>query len=325
MTDFKALTPRECAEKILKTERPLVVMHARPDGDTVGSGAALMVLFRMLGKEPKYICADTIPERLAFLLEGEKSAENDDLSVYEPVAVDIASPAQMGDVFEKIPAPCLMIDHHEVGKPFADNYIIGGMSSAAEVVTVIVEELISMGKIKMTKELAYPLYAGISSDTASFRYSATTAKTHLRAAYLIEQGIDFSEISHRLFSTKSRAQLAAEGYAAENMKVAIGGKVAFAAVSLEQRNKIGAEFSDFETSIDIIRSLAGVEIAFIVKESDRGEFRVSIRSTGRDVALIASFFGGGGHIRAAGCNVSAVNADEAANIVLQKITEVYFG
>ena len=324
MSGFKALSVSECAAELLKIERPLVLMHARPDGDTVGSCSALCTVFRMLGKEPSYLCADPIPERLAFLLANEKKADEDKLSDYDTVSVDVASAVQLGRLNGSVPNPKIMIDHHELGIPFAENYIIPGASSAAEVVLNICEEFISMGKIEMTKELAYPLYAGISSDTGGFRYSSTDAETMRRAAYLMETGINFSDINHRLFSSKTRAQLAAEGYAAQNMKTAANGKVAYASITRETCVRLGAEFSDFETSIDVIRSLLGVEISFIIKETEDGNFRASIRSTGANVAEICAYFGGGGHIRAAGCNVKASSAEEAESMVLDKILTTYY-
>lgn len=324
MSEYKALSVRECAEAILKIERPLVLMHARPDGDTAGTCSALCKVFRMLGREPKYLCADRIPARLSFILEGESEADRAELSAYEPVAVDVASVAQLGSVYGIIPRPCLMIDHHELGAPFADNYIIPGASSGAEVLMTVCEELIAMGRIKLTRELAYALYVGICSDTGGFRYSCNTANTMRRAALLMETGIDWSDISHRLFSAKTAEQLAAEGFISKNMRTAAGGRVAYAGVSREERAALGAEFSDFETSVDIIRSLLGVEISFVVKETDEGEFRVSIRSVGADVALIAAHFGGGGHIRAAGCTVKAGSVGEAERLVLDKILQVYY-
>lgn len=324
MADFKALTAKECALELLKIERPLVLMHARPDGDTVGTCSALCKVFRMLGKSPVYLCSDEIPERLQFLLRGERGADRDRLSQLQPVAVDIASSAQLGAIRDIIPAPRLMIDHHELGEPFADNFIIPGQSSAAEVLMEVCEELIAMGYITMSPELAYPIYAGISSDTGSFRYSSTKPETMRRAAALMELGINFSDISHRLFSSKSRAQLAAEGYVAENLKTAVGGRIAYASVTRRARAALCAELSDFETSIDVIRSLQGVEISFVIKENDDGSYRASLRSTGADVATVCRGFGGGGHIRAAGCTVYAESTEEAEALVLNSILKKYY-
>ena len=319
MADFVEYTLDECAEVILAINNPLVVMHVRPDGDTVGTASALCRIFRMLGKEPLYACEDSVPKRLKFLLTDFRRATEAEYQSRTVVSVDVPSAYQMGELFSKIPAPTLMIDHHEIGVPFAPNFIIKGESSAAEVMMRIAEKLHSMGKIEFTKELAYSLYAGISSDTGSFRYSNTTPDTLRRAARLMEFGIDFTDINHKLFSSKSQAQLKAEGYVSSRLCTACGGKVSYASIPRDERVAMGIPFEDLETSIDIVRAVMGAEIAFVIKETDKGEFKASIRSTGADVARVAAEFGGGGHIRASGCTVPARSAEEAAELVLEKL------
>lgn len=324
MTDFPSLTVKECADFLLKVENPLIIMHVRPDGDTVGSCAALMRMLGQLGKRARYACSDTIPERLTFLLEGLDKASEMDFSGYTVIAIDVPSAAQIGDIIDKIPAPSLMIDHHEIGVPYAPNYIIKGESSAGEVLFTVAEELIERGLAVLDKALAYSLYASISSDTGCFRYSNTTPDTLRRAARLIETGIDAADINHRLFNAKSERQLRAEGYTAENIVTALSGKVAYSTVTKAERDRLGVLMEHFETAIDIVRSVIGVEISFVIKETDKGEYKVSLRSTGADVARISASFGGGGHIRAAGCTVIAENIDAAAKTVLEKIENEYY-
>ena len=145
MSDYKSLTARECAEILLKAENPTVVMHRRPDGDAAGSAAALIEIFKALGKEASYACADPIPQRLAFLLEGKKMAGN--LDGCTIITIDVASADQLGALKDKIPSPVLMIDHHAVGAPFADNFILPDASSAAEVLMHVIDELIKMEKL----------------------------------------------------------------------------------------------------------------------------------------------------------------------------------
>jgi phosphoesterase RecJ-like protein len=217
-----------------------------------------------------------------------------------------------------------MIDHHEIGTPFAPGYIIKGASSAGEVLFTVVEELIAQGAISLDAELAYPLYASVSSDTGCFRYSNVTADTLRRAAALIETGIDAADINHRLFNAKTERQIRAEGYTAKNIKIAFGGKVAYSTVTKAERDELGVLMEHFETAIDIVRSVIGVEISFVIKETDKGEYKVSLRSTGADVAKISASFGGGGHIRAAGCTVEADGIESAARIVLDRIKNEYY-
>ncbi len=320
MSDFLSLDAKECAQRILKIKKPVILMHARPDGDTVGSGIALCEIFRSLGKSPTYLCADKIPKRLEFLTRGYTATENFDGC--ELVAVDIASAQQAGEIFNRIPAPVLMIDHHEVGEPFADGYIAKGLSSAGEAVLNVALELCKMGKIKLTKKLAYPIYAAISSDTACFRYSSANKASYKKAAKLINTGIDFSEINHLLFNCKLPEQVKAEGFISQKIKTAFDGRVAYATVEKQEREELGIELEFFETAVDVVRSIYGVELAFIIKESDTHEWRASLRSTGADVAKLAAALGGGGHTRAAGCSPRASSADEAVNMILALIKEL---
>ncbi len=316
--EYKKLTARETAERLLEIERPLIVMHARPDGDTVGCGVALSLIFKALGKSPVYACADELPERFSFITKSaQRAALSDNYFEYDAAAIDVASPAQLGSLSGKIKA-ALMIDHHAIGEPFTDNYIIPEASSAAEVLLTVAEELIKMDKLEMTADIASALYTAISSDTGGFVFSNTKPETLRRAAYLMEFGIDHAKINHALFYSKSREQILAEGFVASKIKTDENGAVAYAAISMAEREALGVRPEHLETAIDIIRSLSGVRIAFIVKETDGG-FRASLRSTGEDVSAIAALFSGGGHIRAAGCTVKAESADDAAKILLDAI------
>ncbi len=323
MVDYKKLSLSECADKILKIEHPLVVMHVRPDGDTVGSASALMNIFHRLGKAPLWACSDPIPERLEFLLSSYREAYPYEYASSTPVTVDVPSKEQIGDIYDFMPEPVLMIDHHEVGTPFADNFIIPGASSAGEVVMQIVEELVSKGNLTMDTSLAYPLYAAISSDTGCFRYSNATPETMRRGASLIETGIDSADINHKLFNSKTQRQIHAEGFVAERIKTEFNGRVAYATITKRDRQNLGVLMEHFETAIDVVRSVEFVEVSFVIKETDSGEFKASLRSNGADVASICRAFGGGGHIRAAGCTVNAKNIKEAARKMLNAIEAMY--
>ena len=314
---FNSLTKRECAERLLQIENPVVAMHVHPDADTVGSAAALIAVFRALGREAKYICADKIPERLAFLLRGIAPAESAGEGV--GVAIDVASPSQLGSLYGELDV-ALMIDHHEVGVPFAPYYTIGGASSAGEVLFGVVCELCDMGYIKLTRDIAEPLYAAISSDTGRFSYASTTPDTYRAAAALIEAGADHARINHLLFSSKAPEQIAAEGIVASKIELYFDGRVS--AVTLSRADRRAIPFEYFETSVDVVRSVRGVEIAFIIKETEDGKIKASLRSTHHDVSARAKQLSGGGHTLAAGCTVPAKSVTEARDVILEKIKSV---
>ncbi len=316
MSDFKNLTLAECANALLKLERPAVAMHIRPDGDTVGSAMALTEIFCCLGKNVPYILTDEIPRRLSFLTEGKESIT--DPTGYDIVSIDVASPAQLGALYEK-KIPVLSIDHHEVNTPFCDNFTLPSASSAGEVLFLVARELESLGKIKINKKIAEKLYASISSDTGGFIFSNTTANTYKAAAELLSYGIDHAEINRLLFNSKSKDQLRAEGFCAENTRTTPDGRTAYLTVEKAQRDALSLPFSAFETATDIVRSLIGVETSFVIKETDSGEYKASLRSNGKNVASIAALHGGGGHIRAAGCTVKADSIEEAAECILSEL------
>lgn len=320
MSEYKRLTARECALFLTEAENPTVLLHARPDGDTVGSAMALIELFSALGKDADYASADKIPERLEFLTKGKKKRE--DLDGRTLIAIDVASPSQLGAYSEIADRVSLMLDHHAKGQPFADCYILPEASSAGEVLMTVIEELVSMGRLVITEKIAYPLYASVSSDTGGFIYSSASPDTYRRAAVLMECGIDYSDINHKLFNSKSKEQIRAEGLVAAKLGTAHVGKIAYATVSKKEREDFGLSPVHFETAIDVVRTLMGAEIAIFVRENDDGTLRASLRSTGADVASVAAELNGGGHVRAAGCSPEGKSVEEGLGAVLNKIEEL---
>lgn len=314
---YKNLTAREAAERLLSLKNPIIMMHTHPDGDTVGSASALIKILRRLGINAEYASADKLPDRLAFLLEGEKEAKN--LEGRELVAIDVASPTQLGSNKEYADKVLFTIDHHKINSPFSDNFTVPDISSAGETLLLVLEELVAMGKCELDAEIAYPIYAAISSDTGGFVFSSANAETYKRAAALIETGIPFSDINHKLFFSKSKEQIKAEGFISSKLLTELDGRIAYATLSKAERDRLGLQGEHFETAIDVVRSVIFAEVAVFVRENDDGSVKASIRSTGLDVASIAKSFGGGGHVRAAGCNLPTDSVEEGAKILIEKI------
>ena len=170
MSDFRQLSFCECAERLLAFDAPQIVMHVHPDGDTVGSAAALAHAFLSLGKRVRLLCADPIPERLAFLTEGLDFGAPEEGR--QTLSVDIASPAQMGALREILTgelAPKLQIDHHERGEAFADALVLPDAAAAGEIVYSLLTRLEKEKKIPaLSKQALTCLYASLSSDTGGF-------------------------------------------------------------------------------------------------------------------------------------------------------------
>ncbi len=322
-TDFLRLCAKETANRLLELEKPRVLVHIRPDGDAIGSAAALCLVLDRLGKSAKIASADKIPERLKFILEYTGVALIDGCEGdTSDVAIDVASPAQLGRLYDEKRPPKLMIDHHIVGEAFADGYISPNASSASEALFDIVEELISMGKIELDEKIAFALYTAISSDTGRFSYSSTTPKTHRIAARLMECGIDASDINRRLFDSKTPEQIKAEGFIASKIRTEENGAVTYATLTAEELSALGILAENFETAIDVIRSVKGAKISFFVREVGEKQYKASLRSVEADVSQIAKIFGGGGHIKASGCTVMAEGIEGAVKTLMKEIKAV---
>ncbi len=312
-----ALTREEICARIACAVNPILLIHRKPDADALGSAAALAHYYTACGQTVSIDCADPIPARLMFLTEGLELAPIGATDGRTVISLDVASPAQLGSLADKY-TPDFMIDHHAVGTPFAPHYIVPDISSTGE---VLYDLLLSpaLDPVAETPAVASALYAAISSDTGCFRYSNVTPATLSAAANLLSRGIDAAHINHLLFDSKSRGQLAAEALAGTHLLTAAEGRIAYACLAREEILPIGDEH--FETAIDIVRSLAGAEIALVLKEQADGSIRGSLRSTGADVASVAMHFGGGGHVRAAGFTLASMTLDEATALVLPKLEE----
>ena len=321
--DLRALTLHEVIARLLEPQPTCVLFHARPDGDAVGSAFALALWLRAMGSPAWCLCADEVPERLRFLTEGLQQSVLPEHMPAEfvdarAVSVDTASPAQLGRLYERFAGRIeLMIDHHGKGTPYADAYICPEAAATGEVVY----DLMAASGKEIPAGCAALLYAAISADTGCFRYSNVTRDTHLRAAALVESGIDAAEINRRLFEVKSMELLRAERAGFDRLSFYEDGKVAILTFPYELRSALELSDEHLETLVDVARCVEGVEVAVAIRQSTpEGVFRVSLRANvDFDVAEVAAEFGGGGHRRAAGTSVRAADIAAAERAVADAI------
>lgn len=315
--DFAALL-----EKVKQCKNALIVGHSHPDGDCVGTAVALAELVEALGGEAKVIFPEPAPLRLQFLLQGRTELPDlpADLENYDIIAVDVASLTQFGDRKDALCGKvALRIDHHEVGQPYTDiNFADPKAAAAGEILFDLWLYAKQVGAVEhISDKAAYAAFGAISSDTGCFKYANVTSATHIRAAALLECGVDTAEINRLLFDTKDLRTLKAEGIANRNLRLYADGQIALIAIDhADYDSELGIK--DFETAIDIARSVRGVRLAAAIKAAPaKNTYRVSLRSTdGTDVAAVAAGFGGGGHLRAAGCTLYTETASDAANAIL---------
>jgi phosphoesterase RecJ-like protein len=200
-----------------------------------------------------------------------------------------------------------MIDHHAKGEMYADGYIDGHASSAGELVYLLSRELVKSGRIAAIPEgVDRLLYAAISSDTGCFRYSNASPETHRAAAALLEAGFDSADLNHRLFGVKSYKLLQAEKVGFDRLRLYADGKLGIVAMPFDLMEQYGFTDEHLGTLVDVARGLQGVQVAVAIRQPKaEGVYRVSMRSScDVDVAAICAEFGGGGHIKAAGCIVT---------------------
>ena len=310
---YQLLTLTETAARIRGNESTLILFHRHPDGDAIGSGFGLRLILEAMGCTVCCICEDEIPERLRFLTEGLqdsilKESLPADFVPTQIISVDTASPAQAGILYPDYEGRFdLMIDHHAKGDMYADGYIDGEASSAGELVYRLSRELVKMGRIPAIPEgVDRLLYAAISSDTGCFRYSNASPETHRAAAALLEAGFDSADLNHRLFGVKSYKLLQAEKVGFDRLRLYADGKLGIVAMPFDLMEQYGFTDEHLGTLVDVTRGLQGVQVAVAIRQPKaEGVYRVSMRSSCEvDVAAICAEFGGGGHIKAAGCTVS---------------------
>lgn len=316
-TDFGALLAT-----LSQYKNVLIVGHSHPDGDCVGSAVALAELIEVLGNTASVIFPEPAPLRLEFLLQGRTQLCElpENLADYTVIAVDVASPAQFGYKKDALMGKiALRIDHHGVGTPYAPaEFVEASAAATGEILFDLFDYAIQNGILPACPEkAAFALFGAISSDTGCFKYANVTPGTHVRAAKLIEAGVPAAEINRLLFDTKDFNMLRAEGIAHQKLQLFADGTIAVIAVEQsDYGDTLGVK--DFETAIDIARSVRGVRLAAAIKAAPVPDtYRVSLRSADdTDVAAIAATFGGGGHRRAAGCTLHTATAKEATDLIV---------
>ncbi|MBQ4601227.1 MAG: bifunctional oligoribonuclease/PAP phosphatase NrnA [Clostridia bacterium] len=295
----------------------LIITHCNPDADTLGSAFGIKNAYP--DKKIRVVCADTIPDRLKFITDGEPT----DISAEEYshiMTVDCAQLHLTGEAGKKYGERIeLKIDHHRTGDDYAKyNYVEDTTGSAGEIVYKIVKD-------RLNRKTADSLYAAISSDTGCFRYSNVSADTHRVAAELIEAGADHSRINAMLFENKPKAEIAATRLALNNLKYYFDGRVALVTFTNAEKEKNGIDDDSLGAVSSLTREIEGVELGIVIKEKTGkdGLYKLSMRSTEAvDCSAVCKLLGGGGHMRASGGSVTADSIEEATELTMNAVREI---
>lgn len=302
---------RSIAQIILQNDDFLIIAHVSPDGDTLGCAFALAGTLARLGKRVQTVCENRVPHIYEFLPGAQGIlTPGDAKEARVAIAVDCADAERLGSaqpLFRAARITC-NIDHHFTNSEYADhNYVDGATAATGEMIFSLIEEL----GVEPDRDAATCLYAAIMSDTGNFAYSNTTPETMRVAARLMELGADNTEINRLIYRTIPFHKQKLLGLALAKLTLREEGKVGVTSLSMEEIASCGATEEDTEGIIDHIRDIEGVELALLIRESQPGVCKVSLRSKlYADVGAIAKRMNGGGHKRAAGYTAYG-NLDEA--------------
>lgn len=310
----KNCTLEEIAALLLAQDKLVLCPHVSPDGDALGSTLALKMALEKAGKKVTVMVDDDVPKAFGFLPQIDcfvKPADGEVLEADLLVVLDASSLDRIGKVAQAVKAKAIAnIDHHISNTQFADYlYLNTEAAATAEILCNLVEKL----GITPDKDLATCLYTGIYTDCGSFRYANTTPGTMRAAAKLLEYGARPNEISDAL-GTNTRANIEMLGKVLQTLAFYNDGKIS----TLEINTDLYDKDVNTDNFISFARYIEGVDIAVLFKAVEPAVTRVSMRSQDTDVAAIALSFGGGGHVRAAGCTVE-LPLEQAKAKVLEAI------
>ncbi len=308
----------EVIEKINSAKKIAIFNHQSPDGDAHGSAFGLKLCLLALGKQAEVFLEDGDDLTKEYkLIKGTDSQglkiEDCDLKI----AVDCADKGRLGVFQDSFSGETIAIDHHVTHQPFAKaTLVVPSAPATGEIVFDLVEKL----NVPLTHDIAYNLYLAIVCDTGSFKFSSTTPRTHIIAAKLMETGINVSDMTKKLFDTKTFEYLEIYKTAIEKLEMHNGGTISLLALTDEDFEKAGITETDADGVVTLPINVSGVEVGIYIRSRGNG-FKVSLRSNGKvDVSKIAAEFGGGGHERASGFSLD-MSLEEAKKTVVERLTK----
>jgi len=295
-----------------------ILCHRRPDGDTLGSALALYYTLVAQGKRARVLCSDPFPKKYAYMYAGYADV-CDKNSPELVVAVDVASAELLGDLKEQFEGRIdLCIDHHPTNSLEAKlSYVDSRAAAAAE---IMFDVLCSLG-VCMDTIIGECIYTGIATDTGCFLFSNTSPGALRIAADLLEMGVETSVINTNLFRSKAKSKVKLEAAVMQGIEYFCGGKAAMTAVTEEMKKEYGiGEDAELENIPNLAKDIEGVKFAVTIKEFP-GYCSVSVRTDAPYSASdFCARFSGGGHKRAAGCNIEG-SVGQAKAILAQAIEE----
>lgn len=305
-------------EKKLRSEQDFLILgHISPDGDTIGSGMALLLALQGLGKSAIFAVDGKLPEKMAFISEYAKVYSFTEVPKRQyscVIAVDVSDRERMGkcQMLFDTGKDTVVIDHHGTNHGFGNCNHIETVGATG----LLIYRLLQQMQIPLTKQMADLLYLAICTDTGNFSYSNTDADILHMAAVLREAGADIPLIIENIYKARSLGATRLIGRSLEHLVLAEEGKIALSYILQEDFRELGALVEDTEELINYTREIKSVEIAIFLRQSEETQFKISFRSKNyADVAQLASEFEGGGHVHASGGRIQAPLQEAIARLL----------
>jgi phosphoesterase RecJ-like protein len=302
-------------EEIERHESFLLLSHIDPDGDAIGSLIAMLLLLERKGKKAVSYDRDGVPEIYRFLegsdriLSAPPSSETFDVAIFLECPNVGRAGAECEQLIEKIPV-WINLDHHADNAGYGHINIIRPELSA---VSEIIYTMFDLMDEPLDAVIATALYTGIMTDTGSYKYSNTSSRCHEISAYLLEFGIKPYEVYQEVYENLSTPAALIAARAHGTLEVNDG--VSCITITQEMLEEAGATPEDTHDIVSYGRAIDNVEVALLFRETE-DNIKVSLRSTQRiNVNKIAVGFNGGGHLRAAGCNIVGTMEEVKAKII----------
>jgi len=303
-------------QELERTPGATIFIHKSPDGDALGSALTLAMALEARGKEAEIYCWDAVPYFYRFLpgWEKVKRVRQENKVFFYPLVVGLDSSdlGRLPFLEGRPPGKVVNIDHHPTNTRWGDlNLVEPGAAATGEIIFRLLEKW----GLEITPEMATCLYTAIFTDTGGFRFSNTTEASLLYCCRLVKLGASPYEVATHVYESYSPGRMRLLGLALNTLSMAAEGGVAWIVVTREMMEATGTGPEDTEEFVNFPKSIRGVEVALLFRETESG-VKVSFRSKGKvNVALIAASLGGGGHKAAAGCDMELPLEDAIKRVV----------
>ena len=310
--------PEAIAGFIRDAQTIAVVSHVNPDGDTLGSAAAMRLILTSMGKDVTLFCDGKIPDQMSFLPGANLFRKpSGDEGFYDLLlAVDVSDISRLG-ACEALIAKCrhtAQIDHHPTNPLFME---INSVDGEAPANCVLIREQMKVLGVPLTKEIAICLYTGISTDTGNFAFASTNTEAFLIMGELMNHGLPLADLNRILFRVKPREQIMLIGKALESLQFRGNGKIAVMKLTRADFSACNALSEHADTVVNYGLDTVGTQMALLAREDADGQIKFSLRAKEPcRVDEVAKQFGGGGHPQASGITMRGTLEETAERVIL---------